>query len=123
VSTLSEIGSVRSTGTAAQLSVRVVGGQSYQISVDGVDGADGVVLLQNSFVSTPTLARSANLSTNGFNFNITGVTNQVWTLEASTNLTSWNVLASVTNLNGTIQYTDPQALSLGMRFYRARLGP
>jgi hypothetical protein len=35
----------------------------------------------------------------------------------------WTSLATVTNLHGTVQFTDPAATNTPSRFYRAVLAP
>lgn len=46
-----------------------------------------------------------------------------FSVEASSNLTTWTGLATLTNLNltGKIQWTDPDASTESFRFYRAGL--
>ena len=53
---------------------------------------------------------------------IAGATNQVYQLQAATDLqvTSWQPLALLTNLTGTVTFTDPQATN-AQRFYRAQV--
>jgi hypothetical protein len=40
-------------------------------------------------------------------------------VEGSPDLSAWTPLATVTNLTGRLQWTDPDAPSQGARFYRA----
>ena len=43
---------------------------------------------------------------------------QIFGVEASTDLSVWSSLGSVTNTSGLIQFSDPEALSFAARFYR-----
>jgi hypothetical protein len=43
---------------------------------------------------------------------------QAFTIKASADLTAWNSIATVTNLTGTVEFTDPEAGLLAQRFYR-----
>jgi len=45
---------------------------------------------------------------------------QAFMVEGSANLTAWSVLATITNLTGILQFTDPEALSEWQHFYRVR---
>ena len=42
-------------------------------------------------------------------------------LQASIDLKQWSPVTTVTNLTGTLEFTDPDAASLMQRFYRAVL--
>ena len=42
-------------------------------------------------------------------------------VQASTDLNQWSPLATVTNLTGTLEFTDPDAANQGSRCYRAML--
>jgi len=43
---------------------------------------------------------------------------QAFTIMASADLTTWNAIATVTNLTGTVEFTDPDAAGQTQRFYR-----
>ena len=42
-------------------------------------------------------------------------------LQASIDLKQWSPLTTVTNLTGTLEFTDPDAANFVQRFYRAVL--
>ena len=42
-------------------------------------------------------------------------------VQASTELDQWSPVTTVTNLTGTLEFTDPDAANLMRRFYRAAL--
>jgi len=43
---------------------------------------------------------------------------QAFTIKASADLTAWNAIATVTNVTGTVEFTDPGAALVSTRFYR-----
>ena len=49
---------------------------------------------------------------------ITGSTGDVYRALASTNLLNWQPIATVTNISGTVDFSDPGATNLSQRFYR-----
>lgn len=53
---------------------------------------------------------------------VVGATNRVYAIEASSNLTNWVTLGTVTFTNGQLPFTDGSA-SVTNRFYRARMLP
>ncbi|MBI3876052.1 MAG: hypothetical protein HY300_08885 [Verrucomicrobia bacterium] len=55
--------------------------------------------------------------------NFSGEPGRVYNIEASTNLVSWTVIATVTNSFGTTPVLDPNTLGLRYRFYRAIILP
>jgi hypothetical protein len=58
-----------------------------------------------------------------FQFTLTGIPLRTYEIQASSNLTSWQVLGTLvnSNANGVLPYTDPGASNLNRRFYRGRL--
>ena len=42
-------------------------------------------------------------------------------VQASADLEQWSPVTTVTNLTGTLEFTDPDAANLMLRFYRAVL--
>jgi hypothetical protein len=59
----------------------------------------------------------------GFRMTLISDPNSIWKIFGATNLGTWDLLGTVTNSLGEIQFTDPAALNLSRRFYRAQLGP
>jgi hypothetical protein len=53
-------------------------------------------------------------------FTVTGGVGQVFRVLANTNLstTNWLTLGTVTNVTGSVQFTDTGATNQGRRFYR-----
>jgi len=60
-----------------------------------------------------------SIQTNSFNFTITGASNQVVIIEASTNLLSWQTIWTNTLSTTSTNFTDSQWRSYPRRFYRA----
>lgn len=55
----------------------------------------------------------------GFEVTLKGLVGEAYLLSASTNLDSWQPLATLTNLTGTVKFLDPAATNLTQRHYRA----
>jgi glucose/arabinose dehydrogenase len=51
-------------------------------------------------------------------FTISGSRGDVYRVESSTNLISWEVIGTLTNFTGTIQFQDLEATNFSQRFYR-----
>jgi PKD repeat protein len=54
-----------------------------------------------------------------FQLQLRGQSNQIYEIEASTNLVNWTILAQRAGGPGTVTITDPQASQFNRRFYRA----
>jgi hypothetical protein len=78
------------------------------------------------FSHAPSLSVKAPLNGlfySGFRLTITSDFGAVCDLEASTNLSSWYSVATVTNTYGASQFTDPEATTNNATFYRSILSP
>jgi hypothetical protein len=49
---------------------------------------------------------------------ISGWLGSTFQVQASTNLSDWQSIGTLTNLTGTMQFSDPAASNLSRRFYR-----
>jgi uncharacterized repeat protein (TIGR03803 family) len=58
-----------------------------------------------------------------FSASLSGPSNRVCRIDASTNLVSWVTLTTITNSGGTFQFQDTTAPGFARRFYRAFQGP
>ncbi|HEY1786503.1 MAG TPA: leucine-rich repeat domain-containing protein [Verrucomicrobiae bacterium] len=67
----------------------------------------------------PQLGSNIGLSNGNFGFTITGGTNQVVTIQASTNLVNWQPIWTNTLTSTSSNFVDPQWKSYPHRFYRA----
>jgi hypothetical protein len=59
----------------------------------------------------------------GRELELTGASQRVVEVHASTNLTNWTWLVTLTNETGQLLYLDPQATNYPMRYYRVRQLP
>jgi len=66
--------------------------------------------------------RSPRFSGTNFVCDLLGAAGRNYTLQWSTNLSSWNDLSTLSNITGTLTFTNAPALG-GAQFYRARLQP
>jgi hypothetical protein len=90
----------------------------------GLDAAfiDNVVLPTSVPINSQTPAQLSLLKQTDGNYYIQllGQTNQIYTLQSSTNLASWSDLTTATANSGVIRYFDPaSAGTQGTRYYRA----
>ncbi len=68
----------------------------------------------------PQLSDPRRLAGGGFSFQLAGVPQATYLIQASTNLTTWvPVATNVLPASGVLQITDPQAAAYSMRYYRA----
>ncbi len=71
--------------------------------------------------SNSVLLDSPGLTNGLFRFVVHSATNQRLSILASTSLTNWTTLSSLTNTLGTVPYTDLQSTGFPRRYYRALL--
>jgi len=71
----------------------------------------------------PLLGLTFAPSNNQPHITLTGTPGDRYVLEASTNLLFWNPILTVTNVNGSVLYSDPGSPLEMRKFYRARLVP
>jgi uncharacterized delta-60 repeat protein len=79
--------------------------------------------LPGAFPTPPTIVLNdgaLGFRTNRFGFNLNGIDAQTVVIEASTNLSDWSALQTNVLGNGALYFTDPAAVSMPQRFYRAR---
>ena len=73
---------------------------------------------QEAAATTPSLA-VAKSESGEVQLTLTGQTNLLYVIEASTNLVQWTKIAVRTNLTGSVELTDSAATKHARRFYRA----
>ena len=61
------------------------------------------------------------LTSSGFRMTLMSEPNLKWNIFGATNLSNWDLIGAVTNESGQVQFTDPGALGMPRRFYRAQL--
>lgn len=66
---------------------------------------------------------SAQMVNGRMQFQLSGTPGDRYAIEASTNFTDWNHLASVTNATGQVWYVDPEEGVRPGKFYRGKLTP
>jgi hypothetical protein len=69
-------------------------------------------------VSNSVITQVAVLSDGNIQITLAGSSGDVYRVLGSTNLLDWQTIASVTNLTGTVQFTDPTSTNYIRRFYR-----
>jgi hypothetical protein len=91
---------------------------------DETDNSYSRTFVVSSSTSTPPQVTGPSFSTNGtFQFTLTGISNRTYQVSASTNLLSWDLIATIlnTNANGVIRFSDPASTNLPRRYYRTSL--
>ena len=80
------------------------------------------MVIAASFTKRPSLEVGTPLEglvEDGFRLTLTGEFGTAYAIWGSTNLLDWTAVGTVTNTYGTTQLTDPTAINLPRRFYRA----
>jgi len=98
-------------------------GTTYRVAVDGFQGASGIFNLNWRPVIQPHFDSILPLSANTFRLALSGQAGQRYALETSSHLASWAPLTTITNLTGTVEFTDMAPGNITQRFYRAVLVP
>ena len=111
-----------STNRTSAVVFTTVPGQTYQIVVDGFEGASGQIQLALRS-SRPVLSNPVRLANGSFRFTLNGVAGRTNEILASTNLATWQLIDTIVNTNGTTLITDPEASLPRQRFYRVRQIP
>jgi hypothetical protein len=104
---------------SSEVTFSAVAGTSYEIAVDGFDGASGTVVL-TILVESSRLGPLVLLPNDQVQIGIEGGLGCTYTIEASSDLVNWTPIASVDNTSGTLQFTDSGTRNL-QRFYRVLL--
>jgi hypothetical protein len=68
--------------------------------------------------SVPRLNSAVRRPDRSFQFQLVGLANTAYFVEASTNLVDWQTLGSVTSTNGFINFVDSAATNFNSRYYR-----
>lgn len=106
----------------SQISFAAVAGTTYHFAVDGFNGTNGNVVLNLSLPNASiALSQPFKAGDGLFHFLITSAPGAVLRVDATTNLTTWTTIATVTNVTGTLDFADPNSPSFKQRFYRVVL--
>jgi hypothetical protein len=108
-------------------------GVEYHIAVDGlrgpaigtIGGATGGLLLtlNPQFLTPPHFDAITRGPGSGVQLTLTGVVGEHYEMHYATTLGAWTLLQPITNVTGTVQFTDLTATNATQRFYRAVLVP
>ncbi len=102
----------------SQVTFTAVAGTTYAIAVDGYNGASGNVVLNLTMPGVLVLTNPLRQNDGCFHFTILGPAGQVLRIDATTNFTAWTSLATLTNVTGTLEFTDTASTNFVRRFYR-----
>jgi hypothetical protein len=102
----------------SQVTFAAAGGVTYQIAVDGFNGASGNVTLNLGMPGTIMISNPVRLSDQSFRFTVLGAPNQALRIDATTNFFVWVPIINLTNVTGNIDVVDPLSTNFPFRFYR-----
>ena len=106
----------------SQVTFTAIAGTVYRIAVDGYGGASGIVKLSWRYLTPPHFT-TFNFAPGQTQMALAGQAGDLYEVQQTTNYVDWDLLAVVTNINGTVQYVDPSVGNGIVRFYRARIVP
>ena len=91
---------------------------------DGADAGFDGAFIDNVYLPLPDSSIAARLAILPLpdgqdRLQIQGLSDRAYIIQGSANLTDWVSVSTNVSDNGTVQWTDPQAASFPMRFYRA----
>jgi len=123
-----------SVGAAVSITATPDSGQSFAGWSGDTNGTrnplsltmDQSKVIYANFTARPSLSvRSSfeGLKPEGFRMTLSGLFGARYEIDASSDLTNWTPLATLTNTYGAVQFTDGAATNLLHRFYRASLVP
>jgi hypothetical protein len=101
--------------------VQLTNSGSYRVVVTNPAGSVPSAVATLAVGTPPLLLNARTALQGGFAFTLSGTPGAVYLIEGSSNLLNWTPLTLVTNLTGTVNFTDTPASGLFGRFYRARL--
>lgn len=106
----------------SQITFAAVSGTTYHFAVDGFNGTNGTVVVNVSLPNANiSLGQPYQAGDGFFHFTITSSPGLVLRVEATTNLTTWTLIGTVTNATGTMDFADTNSPSFKQRFYRVVL--
>lgn len=94
-------------------------GDQFMCEVSNSGGtSNSAVAVLNVVVPAPPHFGTVTLEPQGIQMTVSGPTGQEFRILASTNLINWQTLVTLTNVTGTIQYTDFNASNFTSRYYQ-----
>jgi hypothetical protein len=109
-------------GLASEETFEAQAGIDYQITVDGVDGASGEIVMTLA-ADRPQLCQRVTVVNNRVQFCINGETGRIYTIEGSPDLEHWTLLATSVSTNGVLGLTDRAMSNFKKRHYRVTFEP
>jgi hypothetical protein len=109
-------------GLASVKTFEAQAGINYQITVDGVDGASGEIVM-TLVADRPQLCQGLTVVNNRVQFCLNGETGRVYTVEGSPDLVHWTLLATGVSTNGVLGLTDRAMSNFPQRNYRVTFEP
>jgi hypothetical protein len=106
-------------GLTSSLNFLAIAGVNYYVVIDGVAAATGSVQL-NYTLLVPMMISNVAL-TNSFSFRVTATPSFPFTIQRSSNLTTWTSVLTTNTESGVFDYLDPTSVT--QRFYRVRQIP
>jgi hypothetical protein len=104
------------------LILQAAAGQTFQIAVDGFDGASGPIRLRLDPVAA-SLSAPRTLADRRFQFTVAGALGKAYNIEVTENFSGWSLAGTITNTNASVIFIDPLAGQRAKGFYRAVLVP
>ena len=94
---------------------------NYSVSITNIAGSTASADASLAVVpAAPIEFRSVErLSESGVRLTLSGNPGARYVIQASSDLASWSSLVTLTNVAGTVEYTDSTATAAGNLFYRA----
>ena len=106
----------------SEVAFEAVAGTDYQITVDGLNGDSGEIVL--TLVAVPAqFCAGMTLVGNRISACLSGETGRIYNVEASPDLLNWTLISTAVNTNGMLQFTDPAMNNLQLRYYRVNFEP
>lgn len=104
---------------ASWLTFYAVAGTTYQIALDGFNGASGNYRLMIKPDASPSFSSAIYRPQEGFSFAISAESGLTILIQSSTNLINWTTVTNFYNGSGSLFFTDPDVNNNKMKFYRA----
>jgi len=110
-------------GALAILNAQPTDAGTYVVVITNLSGSTTSAPASLTIRTRPLIGSIALLTNGNPKFTLTGTPGDQYALEYSTNLIDWTSGATLTNLTGTLQFTDTDSTNFIQRFYRCRLLP
>lgn len=91
---------------------------TYQIAVDGFQGATGLIKLNINLTNPVKLSPALNVTNNSFKLKFSALPGHSYELQSSEDLILWVPVTVLTATGSELEYIEQTILQYGMRFYR-----